>query len=220
MTQASEAPRSATPSSPPPELDPTRAAILGLLAQRPWTTYELAKQMQRSIRWFWQRAERKLYDEPKALVAAGYAVAEPGATGRRPRTVYRITPEGRAALERWLDTEGGAPVFELESLLRVFFAECGTAEQLRTTIDRMRRQAESERHALVHTAETRSTDDPMIARREPVNALSIRLVLDLYEAIEEWATWAAGVTHDWQATTDPPWSGEEVFGPRARSADD
>jgi hypothetical protein len=44
-------------------------------------------------------------------------------------------------------------------------------------------------------------------------------VLDLYETIEHWATWASGVTHDWETTTDPPWSGEEVFGPRDRSAD-
>ncbi len=207
------------PSTPPAELSPTSAAILGLLAQRPWTTYELAKQMQRSIRWFWQRAERKLYDEPKALVSWGYASAEPGATGKRPKTVYRITPQGRAALRDWLDAESNPPVFEVESLLRVFFAECGSADQLRTTIDRIARQAEADRLALQHTAETRSTDDPMVARREPVNALSIRLVLDLHRAIEDWAAWAAGITRDWESTTDPPWTGEDVFGPRTPAGD-
>jgi len=176
--------------------------------------------MQRSIRWFWQRAERKLYDEPKLLVDRGYAVAEPGATGKRPRTVYRITPQGRVALQRWLDTEASAPVFEVESLLRVFFAECGTADQLRTTIDRIARQAEADRLALQRTAETRSTDDPMVERREPVNALSIRLVGDLHETIGNWATWAAEITRDWESTIDPPWRGEDVFGPRASSSDD
>ena len=49
-------------------LSTTSYAILGLLALRPWTTYELAKQVQKSLGWFWPRAERKLYDEPKRLV--------------------------------------------------------------------------------------------------------------------------------------------------------
>ena len=48
----------------------TSYALLGLLALREWTTYELAKQVQRSIGWFWPRAERKLYEEPKRLVEA------------------------------------------------------------------------------------------------------------------------------------------------------
>ncbi len=76
----------------------TSYALLGLLHVRPWTTYELAKQVQRSLRWFWPRAERKLYDEPKALVADGLATAAKEFTGQRSRTVYRITDDGRAAL--------------------------------------------------------------------------------------------------------------------------
>ena len=51
----------------------TAYAILGLLTVRDWTTYELAKQVQRSLNWFWPRAERKLYEEPKRLVEDGLA---------------------------------------------------------------------------------------------------------------------------------------------------
>jgi len=53
----------------------TAYALLGLLAVRPWTTYELAQQVRRSLNWFWPRAERKLYDDPKRLVAEGLATA-------------------------------------------------------------------------------------------------------------------------------------------------
>jgi PadR family transcriptional regulator AphA len=52
--------RCAMPSFP----TTTSYAVLGLLSVRSWTTYELAKQVQRSLNWFWPRAERKLYDEP------------------------------------------------------------------------------------------------------------------------------------------------------------
>src|SRR5262249_58964926 len=89
-------------------LTTTSYALLGLLRLRPWTTYELAKQVQRGLGWFWPRAERKLYDEPKRLVAAGLAAAAEERTGRRPRTVYSITPAGRRALRAWL-AEPSAP---------------------------------------------------------------------------------------------------------------
>ena len=85
--------------NPDTSLTTTSYALLGLLNIRPWTTYELAKQVQRSLGWFWPRAERKLYDEPKRLVEQGLATATNESTGKRPRTVYAITPAGLAALE-------------------------------------------------------------------------------------------------------------------------
>lgn len=86
----------------------TSYAILGLLTVTRWTTYELAKQVQRSLNWFWPRAERKIYDEPKTLAARGLAAASKEFTGQRPRTVYDITSQGREALRGWLD-EPSAP---------------------------------------------------------------------------------------------------------------
>jgi PadR family transcriptional regulator AphA len=86
-----------------PKRTTTSYALLGLLRLRPWTTYELAKQAQKSLNWFWPRAERKLYDEPKHLVAAGLATAKVEATGKRPRTVYAITRAGRTQLLATLD---------------------------------------------------------------------------------------------------------------------
>ena len=92
------------------ELTTTSQAILGLLALRSWTTYELAKQVQRSLGWFWPRTERKLYDEPKRLVAAGLATSKQEMTGApRPRTVYGITRAGGRPLQRWLDEPPAPP---------------------------------------------------------------------------------------------------------------
>src|SRR5688572_20716249 len=79
-------------------LTTTSYAILGLLALKPWTTYELAQQMQRALGQFWPRAESKLYEEPKKLVAHGFARSSSEMVGKRPRTVYSITPKGRRAL--------------------------------------------------------------------------------------------------------------------------
>ena len=59
----------------PPALTTTSYAILGLLAVKPWTTHELVRQVDRTLRRFWPRASSKLYEEPKKLVAHGLARA-------------------------------------------------------------------------------------------------------------------------------------------------
>ena len=89
------------------ELTSTSYAVLGLLAARPRTAYQLATLVARGLRFVWPRAEGRIYDEPRLLADHGLALARREHTGRRPRTVYSITPEGRRALRRWI-TEPGA----------------------------------------------------------------------------------------------------------------
>jgi len=79
------------------DLTTTSYAILGLLAIRPWTTYELAKQMDRAVGRFWPRTRSKLYEEPKKLVALGLAHAASEKVGQRPRTVYRRRARARCS---------------------------------------------------------------------------------------------------------------------------
>ena len=56
-------------------LTTTTYGVLGLLAVRPYSTYELAKAMGLSVGRVWPRAESKLFEEPKKLVEHGYAKA-------------------------------------------------------------------------------------------------------------------------------------------------
>ena len=48
-----------------PRLTTTTYGVLGLLAVRPHSTYELAKAMDRSVGRVWPRAQSKLFEEPK-----------------------------------------------------------------------------------------------------------------------------------------------------------
>jgi PadR family transcriptional regulator, regulatory protein AphA len=57
-------------------LSPTSVAILGLFSIQPFTTYELAQQMERTLSWFWPRAASMIYEEPKKLVTAGLATSQ------------------------------------------------------------------------------------------------------------------------------------------------
>jgi PadR family transcriptional regulator, regulatory protein AphA len=125
------------------DLSATSAALLGQLAWREQTTYELVKAMGANVRYFWPRAESHVYREVKRLTANGFATAERGATGRRPRTVYRITDAGHEALARWLATPPAGFALEHEPLLRVFISSNGTRADLLSAISAARAQAEA-----------------------------------------------------------------------------
>jgi DNA-binding PadR family transcriptional regulator len=120
----------------------TANAILGLLAlRRRWPTFELTKQLRRNMRFFWPRAESQIYEEAKGLVAKGYAKAVRTYSGKRARTTYAITPDGRRALKEWLATPPRPTALECEPLLRVFLADFSTSEQLAVALDQVRADA-------------------------------------------------------------------------------
>jgi DNA-binding PadR family transcriptional regulator len=188
---------------PDTRLTTTSYALLGLLNIRPWTTYELAKQVQRSLGWFWPRAERKLYEEPKRLAEYGLATAASESTGKRPRTVYAITAEGRTSLKRWLDEAPDAPSLEFEALVKVFFADGGNLAQLRSTLDHVERDATARRDVLRGMIDARSSETGYeFASRWPINALALRFQLDHNELQIRWAQWAREQIATWRSPKD------------------
>jgi DNA-binding PadR family transcriptional regulator len=210
------------------ELTPTSYAMLGLLALQPWTTYELAKQMQRSVRWFWPRAERKLYEEPKRLAALGLASVEITATGRRRSTVYQITTMGRHALRDWLRAGPGAPMqVEMESMIRVFFADGASPEDLRATLAAVGAQAGETLVELgVMAAGTLAGEDDFPERRA-TNAVAMELWVRLHQTVRDWSAWALEEVEGWppeqrgrrQVAAGSPDRGTELFGEIVRRID-
>ena len=196
----------------------TSYALLGLLALRKWTTYELAKQVQRSIGWFWPRAERKLYEEPKRLVEERWAVASREMTGNRPRTVYDVTPAGRRALRRWLDQPPVPPTLEFEGMVKVFFADGGTLEQLRATLRAIAAEADTRLTELDAKAIENARGDVPFPDRLHLNNLGLRFQVDHERTIGEWARWALEQTAQWTSATDPgTWDYRQVFPEHASS---
>jgi len=185
------------------ELTTTSYAILGLLALRPWTTYELAKQMERSLRNFWPRAESKLYEEPKNLVAHGLARATREHTGKRPRTVYSITPKGRRTLRSWLDTPGRGPVLEFDAILRVFFADQGTKDQLVANLRAIREWAEADRERGVGFLREYAEEGGPFPQRAHIIYLMTNFLMRNGEALLGWVRWAEREVEAWPDTATP-----------------
>ena len=196
----------------------TSYALLGLLALRAWTTYELAKQVQRSIGWFWPRAERKLYEEPKRLVEERWAIATREMTGARPRTVYDVTPAGRRALRRWLGQPPVPPTLEFEGMVKVFFADGGTLEQLQATLRAIAEESDTRLAELDAKAVENAGGDVAFPHRLHLNNIGLRFLVDHERTIGGWARWALEQTAQWVSATDPgAWDYRQVFPEHASS---
>ncbi len=185
------------PMSTARPLTTTSYAILGLLAVKPFTTYELAQQMDRALGSFWPRARSKLFEEPKRLVAHGLARASAGSVGRRPHTTYTITAKGRRALAAWMAEPGNGPVLEFEELIKVFFAEHGSKADLLATLERVRSWSEDQTMATKHIAREYLDGRGPFPERLPWLVLVGRFLDDFVALVEEWATSAAIEVADW-----------------------
>ena len=178
-------------------LTTTSYAILSLLALRSWSTYELTRQMDRSLGRIWPRAQSKLYEEPKKLAAAGYARAREERVGERPRTVYSITRKGRRALAAWQKEPSEGFVLESEHLLKIFFAENGTRADALATLASARAWAEERNLDNLEAARAYLDGEGPFQDRAAQTLLVGRFITEFYRMVAEWADWAAAQVEQW-----------------------
>jgi len=184
-------------------LTSTSYALLGLLGLRQWPTYELAQQVQRTTKYLSPRAESNLYAEAKRLVADGLARSEESWNGRRRRTIYAITDKGRAALSDWLGQESARSRLESEALLKVFFADYGTKEQLVAAVQALRDEAADELdHWRQISAEQRAGAGPFPERLN-INMVTMMLLFERARATLAWADWAIEQLGEWPDVNGP-----------------
>ena len=180
-----------------PAMTATSYAILGLLAIKPWTTHELVQQVDRSMRRIWPRAQSKLYEEPKKLVAHGYARADDDSVGRRRRTRYTITPAGRRALARWVGEPGQGPALEFEQLLKIGFADSGTKADVLANLAATREWVLQQNEENLATAQAYLEGRGPFPERAALNQLAGRFLTEYYLMVARWVDWAATLVEAW-----------------------
>ena len=122
-------------SSKLPDLTTTSYAILGLLTIKPWSTYELAKQMQRA---FSAPRGELFHAEPKKLIAHG-CLRPPEPRGKQ---ANRLLHHACGRTPRRLARKPAAePRWEAESMVKFTFATGGSKEQLLANLRDFRRHA-------------------------------------------------------------------------------
>lgn len=207
------------PPSKAPALTTTSYAILGLLAVKPWTTYELAQQMRRALGQFWPRAESKFYEEPKKLVAHGLARATKEATGKRPRTVYSITAEGRRAMATWVPAPAAGPVLEFEALVKLFYAEHGTKQDVLATLDGVRAWSDEQHRNSIGIASSYLDGEGAFPQRLPWLVLCGQFLEEFAIMVERWTNWAQSVVEAWPDDITEAQPAFDVLEAQARRSD-
>ena len=119
-----------------------RYAILGLLARRPSTGYELTQTFDRSLRNSWHASHSQIYPELGKLERAG--LVEVVGRGARQSKTYGLTDPGRDELRRWLVEVEPDRSQRSESGLRLFLAPLLSVTDRHTAYERDLAQVEQE----------------------------------------------------------------------------
>ncbi|OLE29714.1 MAG: PadR family transcriptional regulator [Actinobacteria bacterium 13_1_20CM_3_71_11] len=114
-------------------VNPTAAALLGLLHDGPMTGGQLMAAAQKRLGAYWSMTRSQVYRELPALADAGYVkLGRPGPRASQP---YSITPAGKRAFARWLSEEPGRETVRNPLALRVAFGKHQGVGALKSAYD-------------------------------------------------------------------------------------
>jgi DNA-binding PadR family transcriptional regulator len=158
-------------------INATAASLLGFLAMRPMTGWELMTQIELSIGKFWNVTRSQVYRELGSLAADGLVKA--GELGSRDSKPYEITETGHAAFTEWINREPGPDLIRSPLLLTVFFREHVAPEKLQRylTAHRLDHQTQLEEYERL---EAQLHNDP----GGPLDALRFGIAYE--RAVLEW----------------------------------
>ncbi len=171
-----------------------RYALLGLLADRPYTGWQLLKHFEGSLAYAWPALHSQIYPELARLREKGLIVQ----TGAGPRGAkeYSLTPAGVVEIEGWLRGPGPSRSTRDEPLLRVFFLWLLDPDEAAEYLDR---EAEYHRELLGELEEIAASEEPVSAK-DRAYRLALDYGLRTVRARLEWAEAAAAHVQsaDWR----------------------
>ncbi len=187
-----------------------RYALIGLLAWRPSSGYELTKRFAVSIAHAWPVSHSQIYPELARLVSEG--LIEQTEEGPRGRKTYAATPAGVAALREWMQSTEPAYDRRSEADLREFFLWVIPPADALAYLERSanvyrRRLAELEN--IARTVDWTS-DVPNRAMR-----LTLEKGMRNYRMLIEWADWATEEINHGALEPGGPVPGEHAQAARA-----
>lgn len=166
------------------ELPATAWAVLGLLSfGRDLSGYDLKRWARASLRFFyWSPAASQIYAELRRLERLGYATSRTAKQDDlRNKRLYRITPDGRRALQQWLRTAPEPTVVKHDTLLRVWLGHLADPVELRAVVEQHRATLESlledARYAREHARDDPAWGYPAIVTRWCVRSLEHEIEL-------------------------------------------
>src|SRR6266516_1616668 len=157
-------------------------ALLGLIAARPSSGYELTKLFQGSLAHAWSARHSQIYPALAELRAQGLIVQRE--EGARRRKVYEITEACLAEMRRWLIETEPERSNRNQAILRAFFLWLISAEEAEAYL---RREAEYHRQQLARFREITASGSFVT----PSTGLVLEWGTRYEEALADWAERAA-----------------------------
>lgn len=101
----------------------TKYTVLGMLALKSLTGYEIVKMIQSSTHYFWSESEGQIYPALAQCVEDGFATCKEknSEKTKRIKKIYSITSKGKKELTTWLESEPQSTLVRNELLLKLFF---------------------------------------------------------------------------------------------------
>ena len=144
------------------ELSATGKVILGMLAAKPRTGYEIKQLVDNSARFFWAASYGQIYPELKKLEKEGLIAGDDSSQGARQRTTFRLTAAGRRAAREWMAQPPEVLETRDEGLLKLFFAgsiEPGRAAEIARERAAVSRTKAAELRAIWETVDRKGEPD-------------------------------------------------------------
>jgi DNA-binding PadR family transcriptional regulator len=175
-------------------------ALLGLLARRPSTGYELSRRMDRPVGFFWTAKHSQIYPELKRLESAGLTEAELiDGPGPRPTKRYSLTERGMRELTAWVSADAEPQQVRDADILKVWsiwVVDPGAAAAL---VHRMREAHLARLHTYEADLADVETDHACRDPRTPLFASRATLVAGVRSrrAALQWCDWLLGELGGW-----------------------
>lgn len=175
-----------------PKLTPTSYVLLGLLARKPQSAYQLNARMQNSlIRVYWPRVESHVYSEPKKLLRHKMVSEEKGKHNGRNRTVYTITTEGTRALQSWLSDDADLDLrMQAEFMLKLLLADSGTVADVHSTLEKSLNRSHEDLLEAIEGIKAILAAEEYAIDGAPYNGIVINLMADILIARYRWGNFA------------------------------
>jgi DNA-binding PadR family transcriptional regulator len=163
-----------------------RFALLGLIALRPASGYDLKRTFDRSIYFAWNVTGPQIYNTLRVLreegLVSGEAVAQ---QGRPDKQVHTITPRGLRVLHEFANEPVRTSITRDEVVLRIFFGNFADDEvisrELGAYLDRIRGE-----RAFMEATEARVTAHPGERHKaREFQLLALRMKVAQYRAMEQ-----------------------------------
>jgi DNA-binding PadR family transcriptional regulator len=118
-------------------------AILAVLSNRPCSGYDLAKQFDGSVGFFWNASHQQIYRELTKLEEQGLISVEVIHQESRPdKKQYSLTPIGQTTLRDWIIQPSSPSPIKDEVLVKLFVGHLVPLTKLQTLLQAQRQQHE------------------------------------------------------------------------------